>query len=97
MTINAQQSYSVFTSEDIHTLELKAYIAGYSWSGKFKYHLENDSNEAQLVMEDDDGYKTTLNYIYKKNKNTNQFILIIYCKRIIVNELNEKLLVYGNF
>ena len=48
-------------------------------------------------MEDDDGYKTTLNYIYKKNKNTNQFILIVYCKRIIINELNEKLLVYGNF
>lgn len=78
----------MFTSEDIQTLELKAYISGYSWSAKFKYHHENDTNESQLLMEDEDGFKTTINYIYKKNKNTNQFILIVYCKRIIVNELN---------
>jgi hypothetical protein len=48
-------------------------------------------------MEDEDNFKTALNYIFKKNKNTNQFILIVYCKKIIVNEFNDKLLVYGNF
>jgi len=37
-----------------------------------------------------------LNYVFEQAKEINQFILTIYCKKIIINELSDKLIIYGN-
>lgn len=39
---------------------------------------------------------THLNYVFEQTKEINQFILTIYCKKIIINELQDKLIIYGN-
>jgi hypothetical protein len=48
------------------------------------------------VLEDDSNGLTKLNYIFEENKELNQYILTIYCKKIIINELQDKLIIYGN-
>jgi hypothetical protein len=75
---------------------MKAYVHGYTWTSKFKYDIKNE-DECHLILEDEDSFKTILNYVFKRDSKTNQYILIIYCKKIIVNELHDKLLVYANF
>jgi hypothetical protein len=97
ITVNSQQSYSIFTSEDVGALEIKATVAGYTWSKKFKFRQEKDGVESQLELGDEGNYHTILNYLFKRDKNSNQYVLTIYCKKIIINELCDKLIVYGNF
>jgi hypothetical protein len=41
VSINPQNSYSVYTSEDIRQIEMKLLIPGYTWSKKFKYSEDN--------------------------------------------------------
>ena len=48
VSIPPQQSHSIFTSEDINALEIKATAVGYTWSKKFKYRQERDESESQL-------------------------------------------------
>ena len=38
VSINSQNSYSVYTSEDIKNIEMKMLIPGYTWSKKFKFN-----------------------------------------------------------
>lgn len=37
-----------------------------------------------------------MNYVFEQTKEINQFVLTIYCKKIIINELQDKLIIYGN-
>lgn len=46
-------------------------------------------------MSDEGDNIIILNYIFNKNR-YGQYELIIYCRKIIINELFDKLLVYGN-
>jgi hypothetical protein len=45
ITVPAQQSYSIFTAEDVRSLELKATTAGFTWSKKFKHRVESEGEE----------------------------------------------------
>jgi hypothetical protein len=47
VTVAPQQSYSIFTAEDVKTLEVKATVQGFTWSKKFKYRQDHDE-ECQL-------------------------------------------------
>ena len=49
VAVPAQRSYSVFTSEDITTIEIKAYANGYTWSTRFRYNPDNE-NECHLRL-----------------------------------------------
>jgi hypothetical protein len=44
---------------------------------------------------DEDNFRTVLTYRFIREP-SGQYLLTIYCRKFIVNELSDKLLVYGN-
>lgn len=45
---------------------------------------------------DQDNGRTVINYQFSKNKSSGQYSLLLYCKKIIINEMEDKIIVYGN-
>jgi len=52
--------------------------------------------ESTIVLEDEDGAQTHLSFTFTKNDSYNQYVLTIYSKAIVLNQLKDKLVVYGN-
>jgi hypothetical protein len=47
-------------------------------------------------MEDEDSAQTHFNFVFAKVKEYKQYVLSIYIKSMVINELKDKLIVYGN-
>ena len=84
-------------SEDAGQLDYKLLVNGYTWSRKFKFDRgEEGDKERRLDMTDEDSARTILNFIFLQDKRTKQYRLTIYCKKIILNKISDKLIVYAN-
>lgn len=49
-----------------------------------------------MELMDEDNGRTVINYQFSKSKSSGQYSLLLYCNKIIVNEMEDKLVVYGN-
>ena len=94
--IKSQMQHEVFANEDLSNLQFKIVTNGFYWSREFFMRQNKIGEEQDLYLSDRIQGGTTIKILFDKRKNSNQFILNIYCKAFIISELDESINVYGN-
>ena len=88
--------HEVFANEDLSNLQFKIVANGFYWSREFYMKPNQVGQEQDLYLSDRLKGGTTIKILFDRRKNSNQFILNIYCKAFIISELDENINVYGN-